>query len=477
MSSTYVFKKMTSYMLIGAVLTLCLAPYALGTGLPEDGSGDGGAAYEPPVVEFFEGRVGPGDIEARAAVLYEANSGLLLYSLNPDMPTAQASTTKIMTALLCLENADLDDAFTTTQTALEGLDPRGSSVNLKVGEEMSVEDLLYCLMVASGNDAANVIAEGVAGSVSAFINMMNRRAAELGCRNTVFRNAHGLDEEGHHTTANDLYLITREALKHPDFMRICNTAAKKIAPTNMTGQRSFSNTNYLISSAVTNKYLYYPAKGIKTGHTGDAGNCLVSSAEKDGLYYISVVLGCERDAAADTVKSFTETVKLLDWGQGGFKRATLVNASGAGPRAEVAVTLAQNSDYVTLIPANSLEAIVPSYYDAEDLDISVIAEQSVEAPVEKGQVLGYMTVSFEGKEYGRIDLIAQNGVEQSSILYYLQQVQIFIAQREFRIGVIVAAGVILLYILIMLIVNNTGSRKRKKYLKKAGFLTGRKYRE
>ena len=172
-------------------------------------------------------------------------------------------------------------------SAFSDLIAAGSSVGIKEGEIMSVENLLYCMLVSSGNDAANVLAEHVAGTLPQFYEMMNRKADELGCVGTHFANAHGLHNENHYTTARDLYLITRSFVENEALMKIANTVSYVVPATNMTpNQRILNSTNYLISGTSTIKYIYTPARGIKTGTTTPAGYCLISSAEKNGMYLI-----------------------------------------------------------------------------------------------------------------------------------------------------------------------------------------------
>ena len=152
---------------------------------------------------------------------------------------------------------------------------------LKVGEELTVEELLYCIMLSSANEGCNILAEGVAGSIDAFVAQMNSRAAALGCEDTHFVNTNGLPDDDHYTTAWDLYLITREARKHPDFMPIVGTAFHEVPATNLSEPRNLRSTNYLISSWYTRGYLYKGAEGIKTGSTSAAGYCLVASASRN----------------------------------------------------------------------------------------------------------------------------------------------------------------------------------------------------
>ncbi len=385
------------------------------------------------------------DVQSKSSMLVEPVSGEVLYAENENEKVYPASTTKIMTALLALEHGALTDVLTVSASSGEGIDLAGSSVSpaLVEGEQMTLENLLYCIMVASDNRACNVVAEYVAGSVSDFVDMMNTRAAELGCTNTHFANPHGLHDENHYTTAHDLYLITHEAIKSSVFTTICNTESKKIPPTNLTKEeRVFFTTNYLISKLKQPGYIYEPAKGIKTGHTTPAGACLVAMAEKNNMLLISVVMGAERETGG-TVHSFTETTKLFEWGFNNFTKKTLVEKGEAV--AETKVSLAQDKDYVVAQTDAGIDGIVPNDFDAAKVTrtIKLNSENGIEAPVKKGQELGTVSISYEGHEFGSIKLVAANDISRSEILYITKRVQEFLSQPWLWFTV---AGIVILII-------------------------------
>ena len=238
--------------------------------------------------------------QAEAVYLADPESGFVLYEKNADEKRFPASTTKIMTALLTLENVDdLNTLVEVTEEDFNGAESDSSKAGFKVGEQVPVIDLLYGLMLPSGNEAANTLARHVGGSVDKFVEMMNDRAQELGCKNTHFMNPNGLHNEDHYTTARDLYIITQRAMQDETFQLIVNTAQKTLSKNNLTPERGGKplkvyTTNMLIFSRHQTAYYYAYAKGIKTGHTSQAGYCLVAAAEKKGGKLISVMLGCER---------------------------------------------------------------------------------------------------------------------------------------------------------------------------------------
>jgi len=248
--------------------------------------------------------------EARAACLVELHSGRVLYEYNADEPLPMASTTKVMTALLALEQSRLSEPVTCSDTAF-GVP--GTSIYLSVGETLTMEEMLQGLLLASGNDAATAIAEHIGDSVEGFAELMNARARALGAANTRFVNPHGLPHGDHYTSARDLARIAREAMKLPDFRRIVSTQRASIPWAGRDYSRQLRNKNRLLGE-------YPGATGIKTGYTRAAGRCLVFGAKRNGLEVVGVVLGCPGwfDVAAELLDaafgSFTQ-VALLDAGE------------------------------------------------------------------------------------------------------------------------------------------------------------------
>lgn len=238
---------------------------------------------------------------ARAAILIERNTGTVLLQHNAQEALPMASTTKVMTALMALEYGKLDEVVTVGRNAY-GVP--GTSIYLSLGEQITLRDLLYGLMLSSGNDAAVAIAEHIGGNTENFCRMMTQRAAELGCMNTVFVNPHGLPVHGHHTTAYDLALIAREAMKHNLFRQIVSTQRASIPWEGRSYSRILNNKNKLLVS-------YEGATGIKTGYTKAAGRCLVFGAQRAGMEVIGVVLNCS--------DWFDEAARLMDLGFGQYE--------------------------------------------------------------------------------------------------------------------------------------------------------------
>jgi D-alanyl-D-alanine carboxypeptidase (penicillin-binding protein 5/6) len=240
--------------------------------------------------------VAPVSTHAKGAALIDVTSGRLLYSHNGDTPMRIASLTKIMTAIVAIEHGDLNDMVKTSKRAAG---KEGSSIYLQVGEEMSLSNMLYGLMLRSGNDAATAIAEHVGGSEEGFVYLMNETAERLGLKQTQFRNPSGLDEEGHYSSANDLALLTAYALRNKTFKEIVGTRVKKVPNPHDAWEYSYTNKNKMLA-------MYDGADGVKTGYTKIALRCLVSSATRSGQQLAAVTINDGDDWA--------DHRKLLDWG-------------------------------------------------------------------------------------------------------------------------------------------------------------------
>lgn len=392
------------------------------------------------------------DIQAGAALLMDANTGAVVYAKNEHQEMYPASLTKIMTALLVFEAIEdgkltLDTEVTAMETAFTGLSSDGSSANIKVGEVMTVEQLLYCMMVVSANEACDILAEAVSGSVSAFVNAMNAKAAELKCENTHFVNPNGLHDSQHYTTAWDLYLITKAAMEYDDFMRIADTGDITLPATNLSEPRSLHSTNYLISVWRSRGYINKNAHGIKTGSTSEAGHCLVSSATKGSLSFISVLLGCERlelEGGEIRTMSFYETNRLFDWAFNNFSYQTILEADEF-PK-EVSVSLSK-IEHVTVHPARDVEVLFPNDLTPEELERTItLNADPVEAPVKSGQVLGTIALSYDGHVYATENLLALNDVEASKMLVLLRDVKLFFSKPAVKI-----TGIVLVVLLVALI--------------------------
>jgi len=405
------------------------------------------------------------EITAGAALLMDANYDEVLYEKNAHTKMYPASITKVMTALLVLEAVDsgllsLEQVVTVSNTFQSGVSYDAVTQGFSPGEQTTVKDLLYCLLVYSACDAANILAEEVDGTVSIFVDHMNRRARELGCENTQFVNPHGLHDDDHYSTAYDIYLFTKEAMKHEEFRTIVSTKSYTVPPTNMHKERFFYNRNALLVTWYQKEsYIYDKCIGIKTGSTDEAGYCLLSAAVSGEDSLICVVLKAQivknEDGSTDH-RQFSESRRLLRWGFSNFKRMEIVDTST--PVSQVEVTLSE-SEHVLVRPGQQLERTLPSDVKLTDIETEVhLTTPSVQAPVSAGQVMGYMTLSYQGKELGQVDLVAVEDVELSELLYNLDRAKTFLHTY----GAMIAAGAVLLVVAIV-VLRLTALRPRSHY--------------
>lgn len=407
------FRRILSVFLLSVLMSLLLIPSA--------------AALEPI------------EVNARAAVLVDTSDGTILYGKNEHQKMYPASITKVMTALLALEAVErgelrMDQVITASETAFFDMIADGSTAGIKAGEQMPLKDLLYCMMLVSANEACNIVAEAVDGSVSAFVERMNARARELGCQNTHFVNTHGLHNGDHYTTAWDIYLIAREALKNENFMTICNTLAYDVPATNMSASRELHTSNSLISNWRILGYLYPGAEGIKTGTTDQAGHCLVSSAVRAGRRLVCVVLGCE--GRGTDIKTYTDSAALYDYGFDNFSTKTILSDDEL--IAEVPVELSKETNYVVVHPAADAETILPNDVDPATLERTVTFTNDVAyAPIAKGDVMGQITLTYEGRVCATVPLLAQFDVGASRFLTVKYQIEQFLDQTIVKIALVV----------------------------------------
>ena len=417
------------------------------------------------------------DLQCRNAVLLDANYGEILYEKKAHDKAYPASITKVMTALLTMEAIEsgkltADTMVTASESAVSGMPSNGSTANIKVGESLSVKELLYCLLLPSANEAANILAETVDGDIPTFVDHMNRKAGELGCQGTHFANPHGLHNDDHYTTAYDIALFMKAALEYDLFREIIGTPSHTIPATNLSGERLYYNTNGLISNLHYAGYVYDKCIGGKTGSTDEAGRCLVSAAEDGEELLISVILGSGPIDINGTLKQgqFTESTKLLKWGFSNFERVTITQ--GSDPVDKVAVTLSREAYEVLVKPQGSITRTLPKDLDLDLIETEInLFSPTVEAPVEEGQVLGTMKLSYEGEVYGTLDLVAVNSVARSELLYKKAQFINFFQHTGVKL-ILIAVLLIVVFILLKLLV----FRKKRRYRSGVGTRTRGNYR-
>ena len=356
------------------------------------------------------------EIKAKAAVLVDADEGRIIFGQNEQEREYPASITKVMTALLTLEAVDAGklslDQPITASAVVNDQDPEGSSAGIEEGEVLTVEQLLYCLLLVSANEAADILAETVSGSREAFVELMNQRAQELGCTGTHFANTNGLHDVNHYTTAYDIYLFFREAMKHETFMTITGSVAYEVPATNKSEARELHTTNSLLSNWRILDYLYDGVDCGKTGSTPEAGYCLVSSCLRDGKRLVAVVLGAEGEGTH--IESFSESARLYDYGYNNFSKQMVVSTEDVFRQP---VALSKETDCVMLYPAENAEAFLPSDVTKDQLEQTVTLKNEVaDAPITRGQEMGTLTISYNGQVCVTVPLLAQADVSASRFL-------------------------------------------------------------
>lgn len=404
------------------------------------------------------------DIKATSAVLVDSASGRVLYEKEAKAKCYPASTTKIMTGLLALENLNLGDAVTASATAVD-VDRDGSNMGILEGEILTVEQLLYGLMVHSANDAANVLAEAVSGSLSAFVEKMNTRAAELGMENTHFANPHGYHDDNHYTSAYDLYLLAKVAMQNEVFAKIVGTPTYEIPPTNRYKEtRSLSNNNALINPMKGRKYLYSAATGVKTGHTSKAGNCLVSSAEKNGSSFLCVVLNAPNENG--TNYSFADTISLLDYGFQNFKTQTISDTEEILATKEV--KWAAGNAQAVLTAKEPFTALLPADFDKASLEKTLTVEEGIKAPLAEGETVGKITYTYDGTVIGETELVNKKAIKRS----YMRMIFGTLLHWILSVWVMVPLGIIVAVLLVLRwreMKRRQKRRRQRKYANRRNF--------
>ncbi|MCL2842288.1 MAG: D-alanyl-D-alanine carboxypeptidase [Oscillospiraceae bacterium] len=409
---------------------------------------------------------GPG-YEALAVLVADMESGDILYASNEHTPVHPASTTKIMTALLAVEALDrgevaIHDILTTSETALYDMVPAGSSIELEVGEEMSFESLLYAAMLVSANDASNVIAEHLGGTIDGFVRMMNERAYELGAVNTTFRNPHGLTEDGHITTAYDMFRISEFANRNPRFVELYSQQERPHAATNMRPAGFFRSTNFMTDPESPH---YFPgADGIKTGFTSAAGFALVSTATRGDVSLMAVVMGVPAEDEYERTH-FTESALVYDWAFATFSYEELLSVTYEAIR--IPVEFGEGTESVGLRPLDSITALVRTGTVLEDSLIKEItifndeANDPLVAPINRGEALGEMVLHFEDRTFGPIPLVAAENVSLSRAAYMENELMDTLS-NPWVLGVAgVLALLLLLYIAYVIRYSIIKRRRRK----------------
>lgn len=357
------------------------------------------------------------EIASRAAILIDNETNRVLYDKNANEKMFPASTTKILTAILVLENCDLDEMVTASYEAIRYIPEGYVTAEIQNEEQFTVEQLLEMLLVLSANDAANVLAEYVGGSVESFVSMMNTKVNELGLTNTHFTNPYGLQEDDHYTTAYDLAKIMQYCIQNDDFRRIAGSISCSIPATNKSDVRSYTSTNQLILPDSPNYYSYVTIG--KTGFTTEAGRCLVSCAYKNDLELTCVILG--GTLSNDGISSrFIDSISLYEYGFNQFSLKNIVNPGDIITSIEV-TNGSPSTRLLDLAFADPIHALINN----ADFETNYLPEiqlnPNISAPIAAGDILGKAIYTIDGISY-ESDIIATHSVENSHLISLIAQV-------------------------------------------------------
>lgn len=402
-------------------------------------------------------------VTAGAGMLVSLDTGEVLFEKNIDAKMYPASLTKIMTVTLMLESSRYDPEGRLTMTAEVDryITGTGSAVsNLKVGEEFRQIDLVHLVLMSSYGDCAYLAALFYGDTVEQFVSMMNEKAAELGLSGTHYSNPVGLHDEGTYTTVRDVRTLTEYALKNETFASVCQTVRYKMPATNLSGERTLSTTNYLIDS--NTNYYYAYAQGVKTGFTDEAGRCLVSTASYNGYRYLCILMKCPTNTGRR--EEFYESAQLYRWAFSNFEYKQV--ADSVNPVCEVAVELSFDTDHLPLYIENGFVTILPA--DADTSTVKIVPHpyaETVDAPIQKGDVLGEADVVYAEQVLGTVKLVAADSVKQSRLLLILRAVKRFFVSDGMKIVYALIAAAILVFLFMVIRLNTgRGSKRRVKYI-------------
>ena len=405
-----------------------------------------------------------------SAYLYNFENDEVLFEYNPSAEVHPASTAKLMTAIVAFDEFEgkLDTKITITQEMLNEVS--GNRIGFSVGEIVTVEQMLYCMLVNSANDAAIILAHATAGDTQSFVRMMNEKASWLGAFNTYYTNPTGMHDNAMVTTARDTGIIAKYAYSIDGLVEMTSTPKYVMEATNMNDYRSIYNRNGLVSRYYLSDYFYSRAIGLNAGATsqGNYAVCGVAEDEAQGLTYLAVVLGAEEDEETGKIYSFINAINMFDWAFDNYGMRTVLSASRA--ICELPVNLSATLDYVTLVPANDITVFLPMSVDiSKDIRYSYNTySDSLDAPIEAGDEAGTITVLYGEKILGACPLVTTSSITRSEFLSFLAKVKKFTKGRFFR-GMIIAVIVLsVAYILIK------ASIREKKLRRLGGGSIGRK---
>ena len=405
----------------------------------------------PILADSDDGDNSAPDIErCTSAYLYNFENDKVLFEYNPSVEVSPASSVKLMTAIVVFDEfaGRLDTEITVTQDMLNEVS--GNKIGFSVGERVTVEQMLYCMLVNSANDAAIILAQATAGDTKSFVRLMNEKAAWLGAYNTYYTNPTGMHDSAMVTTARDTGIIAKYAYSIDGFVNITSTPKYVMEATNLSDYRSIYNRNGLVSRYYVGEYFYVGALGMNAGATsqGSYSVCGIAADDEQGLTYLAVVLGAEEDESNGDIYSYIDAIRMFDWAFTSFSMRKVLSSSRV--ICEIPVNLSATLDYVTLVPKTDITVFLPTSIDlTKEIRYSYNTfSDSLDAPIESGDEAGTITVLYGEEILGTCPLITTSSITRSEFLSFLARVKEFTKGRFF-IGTIISIVVLsIAYVLI-----------------------------
>lgn len=429
---------------------------------------------EPSVINNYTDSSKVLNIDARGAILIDANTGVTIYEKNSHEKLYPASITKIMTAYLACKYGKFDDTLTASHNAIYGIGQGSSIIGIKEGEQISFLDGLYGIMMESANEVCMMVAEHIDGTVEKFVERMNKQAQDWGCKDTHFNNPHGFHDVDHYTTPYDMSLIAFNAIKDENFSKIWGTVDHTIPANNKSPQRFLHNKDKMLKP--TSDYYYQYAIGGKTGFHDDAKNTLVTCAEKDGVKLISVVM-----KANGYNQAYTDSKTLLDYGFSVYKDNKVYTAGTYTDKIPVYQTYL-SEDYnvgeLNVTVAGDVSAKLPSFVSANDVKTKAVIDygkdnnaNKIYAPIKEGDKVGTMEFTYKDKTIATADITASNSVESKSDKQLAEMKLINNVKSVLHTilnALIFIIPVVIIIIILLVVRNNINKKKKKKRRKKSG---------
>ncbi len=404
------------------------------------------------------------DCQSKGIYMVNLDTNTVVYERSANEKMYPASLTKIMTAIVALENCtDLQETATSPAYIYEefyGINV--SHANIQAGETLTMENLLYAMLMQSANEAAKIVADHIGGgSIETFVDMMNQKAKAIGANNTHFVNPHGLFDEEQYTTPYDMYLITKYAMELDGFMDMVTTLTKDVGPTNL--KDSLIVLNRISAMQPNSPYYYEPIRGIKTGTLEESGRCFISMASKDGYNYLLVLMNApyldEEGNVLETNYAFTEAKDLFEWAFSEYKVKTLVQFNQV--YGSIKVKLAKNIDTINVVAGDNFTSLVMDEIEVSSMQPVLHIPEEIEAPVQKGQQLGYLRVMLAGEQIGTVPLVSAEDVEADPVLVYLEKIKSVFQQFWFKLVFLTILIFLILYATVMIIRNYNKKRYAK----------------